>query len=391
VNSHERLLATVFLYPFLKERSDILTDFMNKTLQNMNGGLMNLTDYGFLPQNYPTTTEGTYARVTAVHKECYNLITEYGECSAKLKSSIYFNNSTEEFPTTGDFVEIRYNTNGDSLILKTLKRKSKFARNDFSGHKAGYVKTIKEQTVAANFDYVFIMQSLNHDLNPKRLERYLTQSWQSGAVPVVVLTKADLLEDYSEYLALAKQTAIGVEVHVISAKTGYGIDGLTDYLKNGNTIVFLGSSGVGKSSLVNALAGKELMSVSMIREDDSKGRHTTTHRQLIRLDSGVMIIDTPGMRELGIWEVSEGLSESFSDVEQYLGQCKFSDCKHQKEPGCAIKTAIENGSITHERWESYLTLKREAAFVNTKAAYLRGKDHQHVTAKIKERQKKNFK
>lgn len=349
---------------------------------------MNLTDYGFMPQSYSIDPKGTYARVTAVHKGYYNLVTEYGECSAKLKSSVYFNNCTEEFPTTGDFVEILYNTEGDSLILKTLKRKSKFSRNDFSGHGTGYAKTVKEQTVAANFDYVFIMQSLNHDLNLKRLERYLTQSWQSGAIPVVVLTKADLIEDYSNQLTSVKQTAIGVDVHAVSAKTGHGLDGLWDYLKKGKTVVFLGSSGVGKSSLVNALAGKNIMSVNDIREDDSKGRHTTTHRQLIRLDSGVMIIDTPGMRELGMWDVSEGLGESFSDVEQFLGQCKFSDCKHQSEPGCAIKKAIENGSIAYERWESYLTLKKEAAFVDDKAAYLRNKDQMHVAIKVWERQRK---
>ena len=348
---------------------------------------MNLTDYGFSPQTYEADPQGTYARVSAVHKGLYCLVTEHGECNGKLKSSIYHNNRNEEFPTTGDFVEIQYNTAGDSLITKTLKRKSKFSRNDFSGHGVGYVKTIKEQTVAANFDYVFIMQSLNHDLNPKRLERYLAQSWQSGAVPVVVLTKADLIEDYSTHLASVKQTAIGVDVHAISAKTGDGLDGLEAYLKAGNTVVFLGSSGVGKSSLVNALAGKDVMSVKEVREDDSKGRHTTTHRQLIRLDSGVMIIDTPGMRELGIWDVSEGLTESFSDVEQFLGQCKFSDCRHQSEPGCAIKTAIAKGNIAAERWESYLTLKKEAAFVHNKAAYLRSKDHQHVSMKVLERQK----
>ncbi|OME95333.1 ribosome small subunit-dependent GTPase A [Paenibacillus lautus] len=349
--------------------------------------MMNLKDYGFPAQNYSIDTEGTYARVTAVHKGSYSLVTEYGECSARLKSSVYFNNCTEEFPTTGDFVEIQYNTEGESLIIKTLKRKSKFARNDLSGHGSEYVKTIKEQTVAANFDYVFIMQSLNHDLNLKRLERYLTLSWQSGAVPVVVLTKSDLIEDYSAQLNSVKQIAIGVDVHAISAKTGYGIDGLADYLKKGKTVVFLGSSGAGKSSLVNALAGQKVMSVKEIREDDSKGRHTTTHRQLIRLDSGVMVIDTPGMRELGMWNVSEGLRESFSDVKQFLGRCKFSDCKHQSEPGCAIKMAIEDGNLAYERWESYLTLKKEAAFVDDKATYLRSKDHQQVTMKVWERQK----
>jgi ribosome biogenesis GTPase len=381
-----------FFAPFFKLKGVIfIIDLITKTLsQNMIGGIgiINLADYGFLPQNYLIHTERTYARVTAVHKESYNLITEHGECRAILKSSVYFNNCTEEFPTTGDFVEIQYNKEGHSLIIKTLKRKSKFSRNDFSGHGVGYVKTIKEQTVAANFDYVFIMQSLNYDLNLKRLERYLTQSWQSGAVPVVVLTKADLTEDYLEYLAMVKQVAKGEDIHVISAKTGYGIDGLAGYLKKGNTIVFLGSSGVGKSSLVNALADKEVMSVNVIRENDSKGKHTTTHRQLIKLDSGVMIIDTPGMRELGIWNVSEGLSESFSDVEEFLGQCKFSDCKHQKEPGCGIKAALENGSIAKERWESYLTLKKEAAFVDNKASYLRSKEQQHVTIKIWEKQKK---
>ncbi|WP_434752087.1 ribosome small subunit-dependent GTPase A [Paenibacillus amylolyticus] len=349
---------------------------------------MNLTDYGFLPQMYSTDAEGTYARVIAVHKGHYSLFTEYGECSAKLKAGVYFNNCTEEFPTTGDFVEIQYNTKGESLIIKTLKRKSKFARNDSSGHGIAYAKTIKDQTVAANFDFVFIMQSLNHDMNRKRLERYLALSWQSGALPVVVLTKTDLIEDYSATLALVKQVAIGVDVHAISAKTGYGLEGLADYLKKGKTVVFLGSSGVGKSSLVNALAGKVVMSVQEIRENDSKGRHTTTHRQLVRLESGVMVIDTPGMRELGMWNVSEGLDESFSDVKSFLGRCKFSDCRHENEPGCIIRMEIENGGIALERWESYLTLKKEAAFVDDKAAYLREKDHQHVTMKVWERQKK---
>lgn len=350
--------------------------------------MLTLNDYGFVPQHESLNTGGTYARVTAVHKQRFSLITEQGECLARLKSGVYYNNCTEEFPTTGDFVEIQYNPNGESLITKTLPRKSKFSRNDFSGHAAGFVKTIKEQTVAANFDYVFIMQSLNHDFNRRRIERYLAQAWQSGAIPVVILTKADLIADVAEYVAQVEKIAVGATVHPISVKTGYGMEALANYLKKGKTIVFLGSSGVGKSSLANTLAGKEVMLVSDIREEDSKGRHTTTHRQLILLDSGVIIIDTPGMRELGMWEVDEGISEGFSDVEHFFGKCRFSDCKHQSEPGCAIKGAIESGQLPVERWDSYLALKKEAAFVEDRAAYLRNKDAQHVALKVSERQRK---
>ena len=214
--------------------------------------------------------------------------------------------------------------------------------------------------MAANFDYVFILQSLNHDFNPKRLERYLTLSWQSGATPVILLTKADLVEDYWGYLTQVERVAMGVNTHVVSAHTGYGLPRLNAYLQPGKTVVFLGSSGVGKSSLVNALAGEEIMAVSAIREDDSRGRHTTTHRQLITLNSGVSIIDTPGMRELGMWEVDEGITDAFCDVEQYLGKCRFSDCRHENEPGCAIRAAIASGALDGARWESYRKLKEEA-------------------------------
>ena len=322
---------------------------------------MNINDYGTLPdyKNLP----GIPARVTAQHKERYEIVCQYGITHARLKTKEYFVD-TQDFPTTGDFVMINYIENGDSQIIATLPRKSLFSRRE-----PGPVP--RDQAVAANFDYVFIMQSLNLDFNPKRLERYLTLSWQSGAVPVILLTKADLVEDYWDYLTQVERVAAGVNTHVVSAHTGFGLNRLGAYLQPGKTVVFLGSSGVGKSSLVNALAGEEIMAVSAIREDDSKGRHTTTHRQLIRLQSGVLIIDTPGMRELGMWDVSEGLSDAFSDVESYLGRCRFSDCSHDREPGCAIKAAIAAGELDVQRWESYRKLKEEAV---DKAEMLRRKN-----------------
>ena len=311
---------------------------------------MNIYDYGIVPntQNLP----GIPARVTAVHKERYEIVCEHGTIHARLKTKEYYVD-TQDFPTTGDFVMINYIPNGDSQIIATLPRRTYFSRRE-----PGPIP--RDQAVAANFDYVFIMQSLNLDFNPKRLERYLTLAWQSGATPVILLTKADLVENYWDYLTQVERVAAGVNTHVVSAHTGYGLERLNAYLQPGKTVVFLGSSGVGKSSLVNALAGEEIMTVNGIREDDSKGRHTTTHRQLIRLKSSVMIIDTPGMRELGMWDISEGLGDAFADVEQFIGKCRFSDCRHESEPGCAIKAAIATGELDAERWESYRKLKEEA-------------------------------
>ena len=325
---------------------------------------MNINEYGIL-RNI-NNKSGIPARVTAVHKERYVIVCEHGITNARLKSKEYYMDN-QDFPTTGDFVMINYIENGDSQIIATLPRKTLFSRRE-----PGPVP--RNQAVAANFDYVFIMQSLNLDFNPKRLERYLTLAWQSGATPVILLTKADLVDDYWDFLTQVERVSAGVNTHVISAHTGYGLNRLNAYLQPGKTVVFLGSSGVGKSSLVNALAGEKVMEVNTIREDDSKGRHTTTHRQLIRLQSGVMIIDTPGMRELGMWDISEGLSDAFTDVEQFLGKCRFSDCRHQREPGCAINAAIAAGELDVVRWESYRKLKEEAV---DKAEMLRRKNEWH--------------
>ncbi|MDR1630519.1 MAG: ribosome small subunit-dependent GTPase A [Oscillospiraceae bacterium] len=333
---------------------------------------MNLTEYGWnrFFEIQLQNTLGMPARVTAVHKERYEIVCGHGFTHARLKSAVYYNDCAEAFPTTGDFVLIQHNPGGDSLIVKTLERKTLFSRRDPTPGRG-------EQAVAANFDYVFIMQSLNHDFNTKRLERYATQAWQSGAVPVAVMTKADLVEDFHEQTRAAAKIARGMEVVAVSVVSKLGLDALVEYLKPGKTIVFLGSSGVGKSSLVNALAGEDIMAVNTIREDDSRGRHTTTHRQLLRLQSGALLIDTPGMRELGMWDVSAGLGEAFADVSEFLGKCRFADCRHESEPGCAVRGAIALGELPAERWQSYLRLQKEAKYSSDRPAALREKKQWH--------------
>ncbi len=338
--------------------------------------MIDLMDYGYTTAMMPAdASAGSIpARITAVHKDRYELVCEYGQTYGRLKTAVYYGEGVEDFPAVGDFVLVWHNDSGDSQIIKTLGRKSKFSRNDFSGHEAGYVRTVKEQVVAANFDYVFIMVSLNRDFNLNRIERYLAMSWQSGAVSVIVLTKADLMDDCMEQVHAVEEVAFGTDICAVSARTGYGLDKLSAYMKPRATIAFLGSSGVGKSTLVNRLSGKEIMQVKEIREDDSRGRHTTTHRQLIMLPGGAMIIDTPGLRELGMWEAEAKVGGTFMYVEQYFCKCRFSDCRHRSEPGCAVREAIADGRLSQERWDSYLQLKQEAKFVDDKAGALREKE-----------------
>lgn len=298
-------------------------------------------------------------RVIEAQKDLYKVVTNFGESSAKLKGSIFYDEKKYSiYPTVGDFVAVSHNPSGSDIIYEVLERKSKFSRMDSFNE--------IEQLVASNFDYVCIMSSLNYDFNLNRIERYLSIAWQSNATPVIILTKSDLCEDSLEKKISVENIAIGVKVIVISSVTGEGIDELKDLIKPGDTLVFLGSSGVGKSSLVNSLAGKEIMKVNSIREDDSKGRHTTTHRQLLMLDNGSMIIDTPGMRELQMWIVNEGLDTTFGEIEEIAKKCKFRDCNHENEPGCAVKEALESGKISQDRWKNYIKLKREIRFAEMK-------------------------
>ena len=352
--------------------------------------MIDLKQYGYIEGQAPSD-DLIPGRVTELQRASCTVITGRGEVTATLKGLFYHNaEAREDFPSVGDFVLLRYNDNGPSIISELLPRRSKFSRADFSGHAAGYVKTVLEQVVATNFDYVFILSSLNLDFKVSRIQRYLTQARQSSGLPVVILTKADLVEDYEAPLNAVRETAPDVPVHAVSSYTGFGVNALAEYLKPGKTIVFLGMSGVGKSSLLNTLMGQEVMAVKAIREEDSRGRHTTTHRQLVMLPSGAMVIDTPGMRELGLFGAEEGISAGFTDIEELFASCRFSDCRHETEPGCAVIDALENGDLSHERWYSYNAQKRENRFVDDKAGYLTDKRAWHKElAKRSRKAKKN--
>lgn len=333
--------------------------------------MVDLKEYGYIETQ--ALPEGILpGRVTELRRAQYTVITELGEVNAILKGAfVHEAVIREDLPCVGDFVFLQYNESGDSLITEILPRRSKFSRFDGFGHGYAHIKANREQIVAVNFDYIFILTSLNWDFKVNRVMRYLTQTRQSGGQPVVILTKSDLVEDYNIQLNEVRNAAPDVPVHAVSAHTGFGLDELSEYLQPGKTAVFLGMSGVGKSSLLNTLMEREVMAVKEIREDDSRGRHTTTHRQLFMLPSGSMVIDTPGMREIGLLGADDGLSAGFNGIEELFAQCRFNDCRHQTEPGCAVLTAIAEGSLKREHWNRYLAQKNENKFAEDKSEYFR--------------------
>ena len=300
--------------------------------------------------------EGFYlGRVSVQYKDIYKVFTEEGEVLARVSGKLsYSSNSTFDYPVVGDWVLLDRtdNKNGDAIIHKVLTRKSCFSRK-IAGTR------YDTQVVAANIDYIFICMALNNDFNINRLERYIAVAWDSMATPVIVLTKSDLCEDVDERLREVKEAAIGIDILVTSSLNGNGYEKVKEYIKSGTTIAFIGSSGVGKSTLINKLLNKEVLKTNSISEND-KGRHTTTHRELILLEDGGVIIDTPGMRELGL--ISADVDKSFSNIEELEKQCKFSDCTHNNEPKCAIREAIKNGELDLDRLERYKKLKKEEAY-----------------------------
>ncbi len=293
------------------------------------------------------------ARILADYGQMLRVITDNGE--------LLINRSVNNIPlAVGDWIVLESSAQSQAnRVYSVLPRKSKFSR-------AAAGIEVKEQIVAANVDTVFILQSLNKDFNMRRLERYLISAWESGATPVVILTKSDCCDDLDDKMALAYNTAPGVEIHAISCKTGEGMGTLKKYLIPGKTVALLGSSGVGKSTLVNTLAGKEILKTQEIREDDSRGRHTTTHRELFLLPDGCLILDTPGMRSLAPWEADTGMEMMFGDIEHLITLCRFHDCTHFNEPGCAIRNALETGNLEQKRWDSWLKLQKELEHLEAK-------------------------
>ena len=311
------------------------------------------------------------ARVAIQHRGAYDLATEEGDVRASAANRFV---REDDLPAVGDWVGLDRTT---GLIEALLPRRTSISRKET-------LNATREQILAANVDVAFLVQALPLDFNVRRLERYLAMAWESGAQPVVLLTKIDLVDDVAPFLADVEATTLGAcPVQAVSARTGEGIEELRPWFDGNRTAVLLGSSGVGKSTIVNSLVGEELIATQEVREDDQMGRHTTTRRELILLPTGGIVLDTPGIRELQLWDAD--LEQTFGDVEEIARRCRFSDCNHDSEPGCAVRDALADGTLSRERWDSYVKLQRELVAIEARRNHLLRQERVREY-KIRERQ-----
>ncbi|UCD95450.1 MAG: ribosome small subunit-dependent GTPase A [Candidatus Zixiibacteriota bacterium] len=353
---------------------------------------MNLNDLGW--NNFFNLSFQQYnqsgcvpARIARQDRQAYFAYCEAGDLIAELSGKMRYEAADRsELPTVGDWVAINaQSTGGRGTIQAVLPRKSCFSRKV-----AGF--TTEEQALAANVDTVFLVTDLDSDFNLRRSERYLTVAWDSGAVPVVLLNKADLCDDVGKFTAKINSVAFGVPIYPVSAARGDGLESLNEYLTAGSTIAFLGSSGVGKSTLINRLLGTDRLKTRDVRSHDGRGRHTTTWRELILLPNGAAVIDTPGLREVQLWTDEDSLGKTFDDVEVLSSQCRFRDCSHIKEPGCAVREAIRSGRLDPARLKSFLKMQKELRHLSTRKdqrARLEERDKWKKIAQWSRRMRKN--
>jgi ribosome biogenesis GTPase len=328
--------------------------------------VMNVTDltiFGWddhFESSFKSYARGNYicGRVTLQHKNFFRVYTQYGEALAEISGKLRHEAvNRSDLPAVGDWVVIRTpQESGRVIIDAVLPRRTTFARK-VPGSRS------EEQIVGANIDTVFLLTSLNQDFSVRRIERYLIVAWESGATPVIVLSKSDLCERVADAINDVQAVAHGVPIHAISVVTGYGLQDVALYFKRGQTVAMLGSSGVGKSTLINHLVGVEHLKVQRVREHDDTGRHTTTHRELVLLPTGGLVLDTPGMRELQLWDGDDSVQLVFDDIEELAGQCFFADCRHQDEPQCAVREALVAGTIDAGRYQSYEKLQKELKYL----------------------------
>ncbi len=305
------------------------------------------------------------ARVSCQHRDRYDILCEAGEYSATIAGRLRHLDDHRQYPAVGDWVAVKISSDGGQAVIQhVLTRRTAFTRRAVkSGGMPETGGKTEEQILAANLDTVFLVSGLDNDYNIRRLERYLSVAWDSGAKPVIVLNKVDLCDHLEGVLDEIAAVAIGVDVELVSAVTGQNMSALTRWVAPGETVGLLGSSGVGKSTIINFLLGEQRQATQGVRTGDQRGRHTTTSRELIQLPNGGCLLDTPGMRSFQPWSDEGGLSRTFEEIEALAAQCKFTDCTHTSEPGCAVLAALQNGEIDEGRWQNYRKMLREQAYL----------------------------